>query len=75
MGWVLGMMVCVEMLQEALGDSVFLILIMLMPFLRRRLDLCVFVCVFVLLRMWWEVMLVDELLVFSLLFGFGMPVR
>jgi hypothetical protein len=71
MGWMLGMMVLVEMLQEALGDSMILILIMLMPFLRRRLDLCVFV----LLRMWWEVMLVDELLVFSLLFGFGMPIR
>ena len=58
-------MVLVEMLQEAFVDS------MLMSLICRRLA----IRVLFLLGMWGEMVMVDELLVFLLLLGFGVPVR
>ena len=57
-------MVLVEMLQEAFVDS------MLMSLIHRRLA----IRVLFLLGMWGEMVMVDELLVFLLLLGLGVPV-
>ena len=58
-------MVLVEMLQEAFVDS------MLVSLIHRRLA----IRMLFLLGMWGEMVMVDELFVFLLLLGLGVPVR